>query len=222
MVGSMHQKQETDGAPSYKNVQSSVCGVCQGLFDKDSRRGYALEMPWSEPRVTLDDGKYYMYTYIHHADLRSLLVSVEGGCRICTIIAEAIRRWRIGDDEKINAAIQAQKDRGLLAGPQAAQPDVGVRAATELAEVGKRERFLDIKELYYRGKNRILIRSCFDFESQGSGRFYGDLRAYIYYLTDHNGESGQHNVYSYSSTLTHIYTLCMFMYSQKTSLQMSD
>jgi hypothetical protein len=135
---------------------------------------------------------------------------VEAGCRICTIISKAIERRGLGNRANIDAAIQAQESARPVAGPQAAQPDVDLLAATKLAEVGKRERLLDLGELYNHGKGRILIRHYFDFESQK--RSYAQIEARIHYLTD-----DVHKLFSLAS-LHHFYSPCMLEYHQKTSL----
>lgn len=200
---SLHQDLELDAASSSQTLQSSVCDVCQGLFDKESPRGYVLEPP---PLYPVNESTRYIYTYIHHAGLEALLASAEAGCRLCAMIDSEIQRKR---PVSATGCSPAQRSGRPIAEAKVAQPNEDHLAAMKLAEYGKRERILGSRGIDHSRRGRIIIEVLLDDDSQG--RFYGDAAAEIYFSNPSGARSitGPGNLY-------HFRTPCMFDYHQKT------
>lgn len=185
MEDSLHQTLEMHALSSSEPLQSSACDVCQGLFDKESPRGFVLELDPGEIRVLnfrqpdYFDHMRYVYTYIHHTDLGSLLASAEAGCRICTIISNQMEHGSPGPAAKCSPA---QNSARPIAGAKATRPNEDFLTATKLAELGKRERLHDLTRLGIHSMGRIFLQSISKGESQGW--FYGQNEAEIHRLTD--------------------------------------
>lgn len=202
MEDPLHRDLERAAASTSKTLQSSLCDVCQGLFDKESPRGFLLE---GAPHDLVYGSTRYTYTFIHHANLEALLASAEAGCRLCAMIGTNMEP---GSTVSATECSPAQRPGRPIAGAKTAQPNEDLLAAMKLVDYGKRERAVGISELDQSRSGRIIIQSYLDNDSQG--RFYDDAAAKIFRLSESY-------VIPPRPSLYHFCTPCMFEYHQKTN-----
>lgn len=201
MADSLHREVETDALSSSQSLQSSLCDVCQGLFDTESPRGFVIERAPNDP---IYDSTQHIYTFIHHADLEALLDSAEAGCRLCATIGS-----RMEPDSPVSdtGCTPAQRSGRPIAGAKAAQPNEDLLAAIEVAEYGKRERVFRVSGLDHSERGRIILQWFLDDESPIW--FHGNDAAEIHRWS---GPSSQN---TYKGHLYHFCTPCMFDDPQK-------
>lgn len=203
MEDSLHREVEIDASSRSQSLQTSLCDVCQGLFDKESPRGFVLERAPHDPESDLTR---HIYTFIHHPDLEALLASAEAGCRLCAIIGT-----RMEPDSPVSATgcSPAQRSGSPIAGAKAAQPNDDILAAIKLAEYGKREREYILCRLGHSARGRIIIQ--WHLEDGSPVWFHGNEPAEIHCW------SGPSSTDTFKGRLYHFCTPCMFDYPQKTN-----
>lgn len=79
-----------DESSSFESVVSFVCDICQGFGDMKNPRGFIMKLEPEEKFPNRDD-ECYVYAYMHHPNVGTLLVSKEEGCDVCAIVCSSLR-----------------------------------------------------------------------------------------------------------------------------------
>lgn len=96
-----------DESSSSGSLASFVCDICQGFGDMKNPRGFILKIEPEDDFRVYDD-TCYVYVYVHHPDLDTLLVSEEEGCNVCAVICSSFREY--GFDARLNRQPQVDLD----------------------------------------------------------------------------------------------------------------
>lgn len=131
---------------------SSDCNVCLGLCDMKSPRGYVLER-------AADDSieKPFVYTYVHRSDMLALFASAEAGCGCCGFIYHTVTKYQSYEIEyDVTDLLNSQTHHAQL------DDDL---TATQLAELGRRERIYRPDDLSIHDRGRIVIQFYIDEDS---------------------------------------------------------
>lgn len=171
---------DNTGDSSPGNVTSSGCDVCQGLGDMQNPRWFLVE-----PK--LDESCYlpgrYIYTYIHHASIKALATSADGGCTACAKMGNALIGFGISSDAFSAETVE------LMARNEIAQPNSktdAVHAEDEalrvrnFAQLASREGIYKENDLIIHGHGMIILQF---YSNENSGPWVrnrvSEVRAFV-------------------------------------------
>lgn len=148
-----------DESPGSESVASFVCDICQGFGDMKNPRGFILKIEREDDYRVYDD-TCYVYVYMHHPDLGTLLVSEDEGCDVCAVICSSFRGFLSGneDDDLESLARESEQPEPVA---DTTQTNDELLTATRFAAVVKQERgFTDERLEEYDNGRIVLIVDC--------------------------------------------------------------
>lgn len=151
-----------DESSSSESVASFVCDVCQGFGDMKNPRGFSLKVE-PEDHYFVRDDKCYVYVYMHHPDLDTLLASEAEGCNVCAVICSSFRRFSHDFNRQVSplSPSLARKIRHPESVENTTQTNGETLAATRFAGVVKQERgFTEDRLREYDNGRIVLIMGC--------------------------------------------------------------
>lgn len=150
---------DSDDSSSFEPLASFSCDVCQGFGDMENSRGFILKLEPDEQRY---DGACYVYTYMHHPNVGTLLESAGSGCKACTFVCN---RLRDRNKDTFNRMVSLYSPTGKSKHPDrvvhATQLSDDMSTATHFAECAKQERaFTEGRLRNYDNGRVVLVFHC--------------------------------------------------------------
>lgn len=153
----------SDDSSSFKPLGSFICDICQGFGDMMNSRGFILKLEGDEQGF---DGACYVYTYMHHLNVLTLLESAGSGCKSCIQIRDTLmvpNRHKFNRIVRLYLPARESKHAEPVAGATQLSDDIST--ATQFAECVKQERAFTEERLRNYNNGRVVLVFHCDTES---------------------------------------------------------